>query len=52
MKIKFIGWGIYKNDRGERFVVEYYNDWVMSLDNGDLYRIVEKSEDGEIMEIE
>lgn len=51
MKVKFVGFGVYKNESGERFVVEYYDEWVMSLDNGDLYRIIEKSEDGEVLEI-
>lgn len=37
MRVKFIGYGVLRNEKGENFACNEYGE-IMSLENGDLYK--------------
>lgn len=51
MKVKLIGYGILVNENNERFSDDGYGN-IMSLDNGNLYKVLKRNEKDEVIEIE
>lgn len=53
MKVKFLRYGILVNEKGERFICDYdgYGN-IISEENGDLYKVIKRDGNENIIEIE